>query len=66
MQQENDRLRARRFQLELERGDHLQRIVDLDTEVTTLQEDVDSNDIERLTLLQNIAEMQQQVEVAEV
>jgi hypothetical protein len=40
--------------------------VDLDTEVTTLQEDVDSNDIERLTLLQNIAEMQQQVEVAEV
>jgi chromosome segregation ATPase len=59
MQQENDRLRARRFQLELERGDRLQRIVDLEAEVTTLQEDVNANDIERLTLLQNIAEMQQ-------
>jgi hypothetical protein len=59
MQQENDRLRARRFQLELERGDHLQRIVDLEAEVTTLLEDADANDIERLTLLQNIAEMQQ-------
>jgi hypothetical protein len=35
MQQENDRLHARRFQLELERGDHLQRIVDLEAEVTT-------------------------------
>jgi hypothetical protein len=66
MQQENDRLRARRFQLELERGDRLQRIVDLEAEVTTLQEDADANDIERLTLLQNIAEMQQQVEEAEV
>jgi hypothetical protein len=59
MQQENDRLSARRFQLELERGDRLQRIVDLEAEVTTLQEDVNANDIERLTLLQNIAEMQQ-------
>jgi hypothetical protein len=39
MQQENDWLRARRFQLELERGDRLQRIVDLEAEVTTLQED---------------------------
>jgi chromosome segregation ATPase len=58
MQQENDRLRARRFQLEIERGDHLQRIVDLEAEVTTLQEDADANDIERLTLLQNIVEMQ--------
>jgi chromosome segregation ATPase len=57
MQQENDRLRARRFQLEIERGDHLQRIVDLEAEVTTLQEDADANDIERLTLLQNIVEM---------
>jgi chromosome segregation ATPase len=66
MQQENDRLRARRFHLELERGDHLQRIMDLEAEVTTLQEDTDANDIERLTLLQNIAEMQQQVEEAEV
>jgi hypothetical protein len=66
MQQENDWLHARRFQLELERGDHLQRIVDLEAEVTTLQEDADANDIERLTLLQNIAEMQQQVEEAEV
>jgi hypothetical protein len=45
--------------LELERGDHLQRIVDLEVEVTTLQEDVDAGDIERLTLLQNIADMQQ-------
>jgi hypothetical protein len=52
--------------LELERGDRLQGIVDLEAEVTTLQEDVDANDIERLTLLQNIAEMQQQVEEAEV
>jgi hypothetical protein len=52
--------------LELERGDHLQRIVDLEVEVTTLQEDVDAGDIERLTLLQNIADMQQQVEEAEV
>jgi hypothetical protein len=33
--------------------------VDLEAEVTTLQEDVDANDIEMLTLLQNIAEMQQ-------
>jgi hypothetical protein len=52
--------------LELERGDRLQRIVDLEAEVTTLQEDADANDIETLTLLQNIAEMQQQVEEAEV
>jgi hypothetical protein len=52
--------------LELERGDRLQRIVDLEVEVTTLQEDADANDIETLTLLQNIAEMQQQVEEAEV
>jgi hypothetical protein len=59
MQQENDRLRVRRFQLELDRGDRLQRIMDLEAEVTTLQEDADANDIESLTLLQNIAEMQQ-------
>jgi ACT domain-containing protein len=52
--------------LELERGDRLQRIVDLEAEVITLQEDVDANDIENLTLLQNITEMQQQVEEAEV
>jgi hypothetical protein len=37
--------------LELERGDCLQRIVDLEAEVTTLQEDADANDIKRLTLL---------------
>jgi hypothetical protein len=55
MQQENDRLRARRFQLELERGNHLQRIVDLETEVHTLEENTDAHEIERLTLLQNIA-----------
>jgi chromosome segregation ATPase len=66
LQHENDRLHARRFQLELEGGDHLQRIMDLEEEVNTLQEDADANDIERLTLLQNIAEMQQQVEEAEV
>jgi chromosome segregation ATPase len=66
MQQENDRLRARRFQLELERGDHLQRIIDLEAEVHNLEEDVDAHEIERLTLLQNIADMQQQVEEAEV
>jgi hypothetical protein len=52
MQQENDWLRARRFQLELERGDRLQRIVNLEAEVNTLQEDTDANDIERLTPLQ--------------
>jgi negative regulator of sigma E activity len=58
IQQENDRPHARRFQLELERGDCIQRMVDLEAEVTTLQEDADANDIERLTLLQNITEMQ--------
>jgi cell division protein FtsB len=51
IQQENDRLRARRFQLEIEKGDRFQRIVDLEAEVTTLQEDAYANDIERLTLL---------------
>jgi hypothetical protein len=66
MQQENDRLRARRFQLELERGDHLQRIVGLEAEVQTLEENADAYEIERLTLLQNIADMQHQVEEAEV
>jgi hypothetical protein len=59
MQQENDSLRARRFQLELERGDRLQRIVDLEAEVHNLEEDADTHEIERLTLLQNIADMQQ-------
>jgi hypothetical protein len=66
MQQENDRLRARRFQLELERGDRLQRIVDLEAKVHTLEENADANEIVRLTLLQNIADMQHQVEDAEV
>jgi hypothetical protein len=66
MQQENDRLRARRFQLELERGDRLQRIVDLEVEVHNLEGDVDAHEIERLMLLQNITDMQQQVEEAEV
>jgi chromosome segregation ATPase len=66
MQQENDRLRARRFQLELERGYRLQRIVDLEAEVHNLEEDADAHEIERLTLLQNIADMQQRVEEAEV
>jgi hypothetical protein len=50
MQQENDRLRSRRFQLELERGDRLQRIVDPEAEVHTL-ENVDAYAIERLMLL---------------
>jgi chromosome segregation ATPase len=66
VQQENDRLRARRFQLGLERGDRLQRIVDLEEENHTLEEDADAHEIERLTLLQNIAEMQEQVQEAEV
>jgi chromosome segregation ATPase len=66
VQQENDRLRARRFQLELERGDRLQRIVDLEAENNALEEDADAHEIERLTLLQNIADMQQQVQEAEV
>jgi chromosome segregation ATPase len=66
MQQENDRLHARRFQLELERGDRLHRIVDLEAEVHTLEENADAYEIERLTLLQNIADMQHQVEEAEV
>jgi hypothetical protein len=43
----------------LERGYHLQRILDLEAQTTTLQEDVDAGDIQRLTLLQNIADMQQ-------
>jgi hypothetical protein len=66
MQQENDRLRARRFQLKLERGDHFQRIMDLEALVHNLEEDADAHEIERLTLLQNIAEMHQQVEEAKV
>jgi hypothetical protein len=66
MQQENDRLRAMRFQLELERGDRLQRIVDLEAENHTLEENADAYEIERLMLLQNIADMLQQVEEAEV
>jgi hypothetical protein len=59
MQQENDRLRARRFQLELERGDLLQRIVDLEAENHTVEENADAYEIERLTLLRNIADMHQ-------
>jgi hypothetical protein len=55
-----------RFQLELERGDRLQRIVDLEAEYHALEENADVHEIERLTLLQNIADMQQQVEEAEV
>jgi hypothetical protein len=66
VQQENNRLRARRFQLELERGDRLQRIVDLEAENHALEENADVHEIERLTLLQNITDMQQQVEEAEV
>jgi hypothetical protein len=66
VQQENDTLRDRRFQLELERGDRLQRIVDLEAENHTIEENADAYEIERLTLLQNIADMQQQVEEAEV
>jgi predicted nuclease with TOPRIM domain len=66
MQQENDKMRARRFQLELEGGDRLQRIVDLEAENHTLEENSDAYENERLTLLQNIAYMQQQVEKAEV
>jgi hypothetical protein len=46
VQQENDRLRARRFQLELERGDRLQRIVDLEEENHALEEDADAHEIE--------------------
>jgi hypothetical protein len=52
------RLHARTFQLELERGDRLQGIVDLEEEVHTLEENADAYEIERLTLLQNIADMQ--------
>jgi hypothetical protein len=66
VQQENDRLRARRFRLELERGDRLQRIVDLEAENHTLEENADAYEIESLTLLQNIADVQRQVEEAEV
>jgi hypothetical protein len=66
MQQENDRLRARRFQLELERGDRLQRIVDLEAEVHNVEEDADAHEIKRLTMLENIVDIQQQVEEAEV
>jgi hypothetical protein len=41
-------------------------IVDLEAEVHTLEENADAYEIERLTLLQNIADMQHQVEKAEV
>jgi hypothetical protein len=58
MQQKNDWLHARRFQLELERDDRIQTIVDLEAEVHNLEEDADAHEIGRLTLLQNIAEMQ--------
>jgi hypothetical protein len=51
-------LRARIFQLELERGDRLQRIVDLEAENHTLEENADAYEIEKLTVLQNIADMQ--------
>jgi hypothetical protein len=51
VQQENDRLRARIFLLELERGDRLQRIVDLEAENHTLEENADVHEIERLMLL---------------
>jgi hypothetical protein len=51
MQQKNDKLRARRFQLELERGDRLQRIVDLEAENHTLEENADAYEIERLLLI---------------
>jgi hypothetical protein len=44
----------------------LQRIVDLEAENPTLEENADAYEIDRLTLLQNIADMQQQVEEAEV
>jgi hypothetical protein len=40
--------------------------VDLEAEVHNLEEDADAHEIERLTQLQNIADMQQQVEEAEV
>jgi hypothetical protein len=40
--------------------------VDLEEEVHNLEEDADALEIERLTLLQNIADMQQQVEEVEV
>jgi hypothetical protein len=35
--------------------------MDLEAEVHNLEEDVDGHEIERLTLLHNIADMQQQV-----
>jgi hypothetical protein len=40
--------------------------VDLEVEVHNLEEDADAHEIERLMLLQNIADMQQQVEEAKV
>jgi hypothetical protein len=40
--------------------------MDLEAEVHNLEEDADAHEIERLTLLQNSAEMQQQVEEADV
>jgi hypothetical protein len=42
------------------------RILDLEAQTTTLQEDVDAGDIQRLTILQNSVKMQQQVEDVEV
>jgi hypothetical protein len=40
--------------------------VDLEAEIHNLEEDANVHEIKRLTMLQNIAEMQQQVEEAEV
>jgi hypothetical protein len=40
--------------------------VDLEAEVHNLEEDANAHKIERLMLLHNIADMQQQVEEAEV
>jgi hypothetical protein len=40
--------------------------VDLEAEVHNLKEDADAHEIERLMLLENIVDMQQQVEEAEV
>jgi hypothetical protein len=41
-------------------------MVDLEAENHALEEDADAHEIETLTLLQNIADMQQQVQEAEV
>ena len=52
--------------MEIERSDHLQRILDLQAENITFQAHIENGDAERLALVHHIGELQQQVVDAEV